>query len=428
MRHLDALGMFHMDLTLERMAHGLRALGLERPPFRVVQIVGTNGKGSTATFLASLSMAHGRKTGLYTSPHFVSPCERIRIDGAPLPPRCWPALARRVRQAEPRLTYFEFLTMLGVLAFAEAGVEVAVLEAGLGGHWDATTAMIADVVCFTPIGMDHEAILGPTLEAIATDKACAMRTGVPALTGGQRPEAEACLSRAARDKGALLQHAEAVAALPAEAVLGLAGPHQHGNALLALAAWTSLSRRCGWPEPESDAVRRGLREAFLPGRFQRVSALGGCPGALPETPPDIILDGAHNPHGMASLRAALAADGIAPGAVVFSCLADKNLENMLPPLRMLTGQAPLLVPTIADNPRAAPGAALASRIGGAARSLPRLRDALREAGRVADGRPVVVCGSLFLLAEFFMLHPQYLDPPLSVPEQRDSDFHPIAAN
>ena len=85
------------------------------------------------------------------------------------------------------MTYFEFLTVLGVLAFAEAGVDVAVLEAGLGGHWDATTAVSADVVCFTPIGMDHEAVLGSTPAAIATDKACAMRPGVPALTGARRP-------------------------------------------------------------------------------------------------------------------------------------------------------------------------------------------------------------------------------------------------
>lgn len=427
MRHLNALGMFHMDLTLERMARGLRALGLERPPFRVAQIVGTNGKGSTATFLASLAMAHGKKTGLYTSPHFISPCERIRIDGMPLPPRCWPALARRVRQAEPRLTYFEFLTVLGVLAFAEAGVDVAVLEAGLGGHWDATTAVSADVVCFTPIGMDHEAVLGSTPAAIATDKACAMRPGVPALTGAQRPEVDACLSRAARDKGALLQHAEAVAALPSGAPLGLAGPHQRGNALLALAAWVTLSQRCGWPEPVPDAVRLGLRKAFLPGRLQRVSAPGGRPGAFAETPSDIILDGAHNPHGMASLRAALADDGITPGAVIFSCLADKNLENMLPSLHALAGRAPLLAPTIADNPRAAPSAALASRIGGKARALPHLRDALREAARIAGNRPVVVCGSLFLLAEFFMLYPQYLEPRSSAHGQADCDAHPRTA-
>ena len=168
--HLDALGLFHMDFGLDRVRNALDALGLLTPPFVTVQIVGTNGKGSTSTFLSCVARAHGLKVGLYTSPHFVTPRERIRINGTMLPADRWPVLADRVMEAAPNLTYFEFLTALGLLAFAEAGVDLVVMEAGLGGHYDATTAMPVQAVCFTPIGMDHEKILGPTLTDIASDK------------------------------------------------------------------------------------------------------------------------------------------------------------------------------------------------------------------------------------------------------------------
>ena len=118
--HLDALGLFHMDFGLDRVRNALDALGLLTPPFVTVQIVGTNGKGSTSTFLSCVARAHGLKVGLYTSPHFVTPRERIRINGTMLPADRWPVLADRVMEAAPNLTYFEFLTALGLLAFAGA--------------------------------------------------------------------------------------------------------------------------------------------------------------------------------------------------------------------------------------------------------------------------------------------------------------------
>ena len=193
--HLDALGLFHMDFGLDRMRNALDALGLLTPPFVTVQIVGTNGKGSTSTFLSCVARAHGLKVGLYTSPHFVTPRERIRINGTMLPADRWPVLADRVMEAAPNLTYFEFLTALGLLAFAEAGVDLVVMEAGLGGHYDATTAMPVQAVCFTPIGMDHEKILGPTLTDIASDKSQAMRPGVPAFTAPHRKKARNSVKR-----------------------------------------------------------------------------------------------------------------------------------------------------------------------------------------------------------------------------------------
>ena len=259
--HLDALGLFHMDFGLDRMRNALDALGLLTPPFVTVQIVGTNGKGSTSTFLSCVARAHGLKVGLYTSPHFVTPRERIRINGTMLPADRWPVLADRVMEAAPNLTYFEFLTALGLLAFAEAGVDLVVMEAGLGGHYDATTAMPVQAVCFTPIGMDHEKILGPTLTDIASDKSQAMRPGVPAFTAPQEAEALDCLLRTAQEKGTELRE---TATLPFPQSSGSPGR-------------TSASMP-GWPSPY--------------GTGSPISTIGPiCPkplprGWLPRTSPD----------------------------------------------------------------------------------------------------------------------------------------------
>ena len=187
------------NLDLDRMNLMLDLLGHPEQSFRVIHITGTNGKGSTSTFLSCVARAHGLKVGLYTSPHFVTPRERIRINGALLPADRWPVLGDRVMEAAPNLTYFEFHTALRLLAFAEAGVDLVVMEAGLGGHYDATTAMPVQAVCFTPIGMDHEKILGPTLTDIASDKSQAMRPGVPAFTAPQEAEALDCLLRTAQE-------------------------------------------------------------------------------------------------------------------------------------------------------------------------------------------------------------------------------------
>ncbi|MCL2122813.1 MAG: Mur ligase family protein, partial [Desulfovibrionaceae bacterium] len=179
---LDALGMFHMDRRLDRMERGLRALDLRSPPYGVAQILGTNGKGSTSSFLASLGKAHGIKTGLFTSPHMISPRERIRINGKTLSEERWAECARRVLPAVPGITYFECICLTAALAFAEEGVQLAVMEAGLGGRFDATSALPANLTCFTSIGYDHTDVLGNSLQDITRDKAAAIRKNIPAIT------------------------------------------------------------------------------------------------------------------------------------------------------------------------------------------------------------------------------------------------------
>lgn len=396
-----------MDFGLDRMRNALDALGLLTPPFVTVQIVGTNGKGSTSTFLSCIARAQGLRVGLYTSPHFVTPRERIRINGEMLPAECWPALANRVMEAAPSLTYFEFLTALGMLGFAEAGVDFVVMEAGLGGHYDATTAMPVQAVCFTPIGMDHEKILGSTLREIASDKAQAMRPGVPAFTAPQEAEAMEPLRTTAGEKGAEL-HETASLPFPGTA-LGLAGPHQRVNARLAVAAWNWLAQHYAWPNTP-EATAKGLASAHFPGRFQQLPARSGLP--------PLILDGAHNPHGLHALEEAVRAADIHPAAVIFSCLADKDVSDMLPFIRRIAGDAPLLIPTIQDNERAMNGDELARLLaeGRAAPTIPvqRLSLALKEAVRrtTEKDRPVIICGSLYLIGEFYHLYPRALEQEL----------------
>ena len=415
-RHLDSLGLFHMDMGLGRMRRALAALDLARPPFVVAQVLGTNGKGSTSSFLASLALAHGCRVGLYTSPHFVSPTERIRIGGpndaacAPWPVDDWIEPANQVMAAAPDLTYFEFLTVLALLGFARKGVELAVLEAGLGGKHDATTAVAADLMCYAPIALDHKDILGPTLADIAADKAAAIRSAAPVCSVAQFPEAAKILERAARSHNAPFIRACPVSA---DTRLGLSGPHQRANAGLALTAWRELAPMLGKSADDTKAQAQGLAQAFMPGRLQRV------PGT--DQYPPLLLDGAHNPHGMAALIKALRAEGLQPAGAVFSCLADKDWLPAAQMLKHYLGEAPMFVVTL-GNHRAAAAQDIAAACNAlppaTAQALPQGPQGLAKALELAralpaatEARPVLMTGSLYLLSEFFTQHPQWLLQP-----------------
>lgn len=416
-RALDALGLFHMDLGLDRIGRVLDGLGLKRLACPVVQVVGTNGKGSTSHMLAAIAREHGIRTGLYTSPHFVTPRERIRVDGAMLSEERWVELANRadkgaVEAGGDSLTYFELLTVMAAAAFAEEGCELVVLEAGLGGTYDATTAFETDLTLFTSISLDHTHILGETVQAIAADKAGAMRPDVPAVSAPQADEAMAVLSCLACRRsvpltlaGGWVSFDNGTARLPGgkiiqDARLGLAGVHQRDNAALAMAGWEALAASQGWVT-DPTAVGRGLRNPGLPGRLQIVPGFEG--GAA------LILDGAHNPAGLAALRDSLAADGIRPGAVITAGMADKDLTTAARIIREIT-ESPVFVPDIDAQGRAAPAPELARRIGGKAEAVSSVEEALalalRESG--PDGH-VLVCGSLYLLGEFYKVRPDCLD-------------------
>lgn len=414
LRHLDGRGFFHMDLSLHRMVDALRALGLSRPPFLVAQVLGTNGKGSTSTILASLARAHGHKVGLYTSPHFVLPDERIRINGRPLPCATWVDAANEVVRCGPELTYFEFLTVLAVLLFAREGVSLAVMEAGLGGRYDATTALAADVLAYVPIAKDHAAILGPTLRHIAADKAAAIRSAAPVFSAPQFPDAAEELRAAAARQGAPLSF---VAPLDDSLPLGLAGAHQRGNAGLALAVWKFLASRLGSSPDDAAAQARGLASAFIPGRLQPAEGVR-LPGEAAPLPP-LLLDGAHNAHGMQSLIRHLQGRGLTPRAVLYSCLGDKEWQPAAALLHRQVPDAPFLVPGL-HNERAADAGEVAAFLNAHAPGTARVTDDVPSALRLAaavpppvgaapDRAPVLICGSLYLLSELYAFLPRLLE-------------------
>jgi len=404
---------------LARVQRLLDAAGRPERGRHVVQIVGSKGKGSTATALAEIFRAAGMRTGLYTSPHLVSPRERIAIDGAPadeglvcaalgsLRPHVERALARG-----ERCTFFEILTAAALLTFAAAECEAVVLEAGMGGRLDATTAAECALTVLTNISLDHTRQLGESEAAIATEKAAAARPGRPLLSGEPPGSAAGrviaascarigtelvCAERdysltsvettfdrnAARARTRFVLHQPGRESVELE--VPLLGEHQAENAALAaLAAWTV--RPFGRRIPLA-AVRAGLAATRLPARL---SVLG--------REPLVLVDGAHNPTSLARLAATIR-DSVPHGRAlfVFGMAADKDLPGALAALAPI---ASLLVATSSQQPRAAEPdalAALAAAAGIPCEPAPTPADALALArSRAGTDDVIVVTGSLYL--------------------------------
>lgn len=399
-------------------------LGVVRPPYPAVIVAGTNGKGSTAAMLESILRAAGHRVGLYTQPHLHTYRERIQIDRVPIAPEVFAAQLGQVRAAiaaleaaEPALgpvTTYEAATALALLHCATERVDAAVLEVGLGGRLDAVNAVAAPVAVLTPIALDHTETLGPTVAAIAGEKADIIKPGGIAVTAPQAPEALAVIARVAAARGADLRlalDAEAAGApgageLPVAARregtrivgrlatydalrLGLLGDHQWTNATVAVAAAEALAER-GLALPPG-AVAAGLAGAWWPGRLE----------VLDPEPPRVLADGAHNPAGAAALAAALGRHFPAPRRLlVLGVAADKDLAGIVAALAPAVAR---VYATAARHPRsAAPEtvAAAAQAAGLPAEPVPAVAAAVAHARRqAAAGDLVVVAGSLYVVAE-----------------------------
>ncbi|HVZ74434.1 MAG TPA: folylpolyglutamate synthase/dihydrofolate synthase family protein [Polyangia bacterium] len=386
LERVRALG---VELGLERVRRALAAMGDPQRRFAAVQIAGTNGKGSTAAMTEAILRAAGIRTGLYTSPHLARFTERIRVNGVEAEGDHLAALDARVAACGVPLTYFEVATALAFLTFAEAGVEVAVLETGLGGRLDAVTTCEPAATAITSIALDHTDYLGDTLREIAREKAGITKPGVPCLLPARStfpPEVEDELARVAAEVGApLLRLGRDFS--PVEAAPALSGPHQRANAAIAV----ELSRRAvaaaGRALP-AEAIARGLAHVRWPGRLERVAD-------------DVLLDCAHNVEGAQALAAAL--PGLAGGrpvALVTSVVRDKDAAAIL------DGLAPhvaAIVATASRNPRSLPAdqlATLAAPRCARVHTVRDPRDALALARDIAspDGL-VLVAGSIFLVGE-----------------------------
>jgi len=382
---------------LERIQGLLARLGHPEEAYPVALIGGTNGKGSASRALAASLEEAGLKVGLYTSPHLVVFSERIQVSGRPIPEGKLLALLEEVRPlAEPLgASFFEIATALALLHFAREGVELAVLEVGLGGRLDATNAAEPILSVVTNIGHDHLEVLGPTLRDVAREKAGIFRKGVPALTAA-RGEGLTTLQEEAKARGAPLWvlgedfQVEEVQALPQGLGFSLRlhrtgevrflktpllGAHQAEN--LALAALSGRLLGASW-----EAVERGLLKAENPGRLQRLPHGGG----------ELILDGAHNPEGALALREALRFHGLLPAAFVLAFSREKDHAAMAEALR---GLAPVVLTRYA-SPRSQDPKALLPLFPGAWVEEDPLK-AIERAFGLADR--AVVAGSLYLVGE-----------------------------
>jgi dihydrofolate synthase / folylpolyglutamate synthase len=394
-RYLRSLELFGMRFGLDRMRRLMTALHHPERRFHSIHVVGTNGKSSTTRMIAAILSRHGLRAGAYLSPHLLSFGERIRIDGRDLQPeRFAAAVARAARAADlvnrsaaedDHVTQFEALTAAAYSELGEAEVEVAVVEAGLGGRFDATNVIPSTVQVLTSVGLEHTRWLGPTLADIAGEKLAVVKPGGTLVLGAELdPEVERIAERVASEQGARIVRA----GLDPGVAVGAPGAYQRRNFALARAAAGAYLGTLA-----EDAVAAAAAEVRVPGRLQQI-----------DTEPLTLLDGAHNPDGMRALVQSLpelAAHHDRVVAVV-SILDDKDAAAML---RDLVPVCAEVVFTRSSNSRSLPPPTLASlsaQLGGyseeivsdPARALERARTLAGAGGLVLATGSLTLCADL----------------------------------
>lgn len=413
-RFLYSLTRFGMKPGLENIRALAARFGDPQRGLRFLHVAGTNGKGSVCHLLERQLRAAGYRTGLFTSPHLLHVGERLRVDGVPLDDAGVGALVERVAPAvsECEATFFETITLMGLLHFAERGVDWVVWETGLGGRLDSTRVAAAEAALVTGISLDHSRYLGSDLAGIAREKLAIGIAGRPLYSAITSPELRAVAREMAASVGFELVERDAALAWrlagtellieggAVEAAGAIAGRYplpglaevQAGNAALALLALADLGARRGERLLPADPGA-ALLATSLPARFHRL------PGS-----PLRVIDGGHNPEALRLTLAAwlrlLAAEGVAAesACVIFGCMSDKEIEPML----ALLADCPCrVILTAARQPRAMSPAALAERAGEAAARWEGAAD-LEAALAAAGSAPVLVTGSFYLAGEAYL--------------------------
>lgn len=405
--------------SLARMRHLMRRLDEPQKKIRSVHIAGTKGKGSTATMLAKMLQACGYKIGLYTSPHIVDIRERIQVNGEMISQA---ALARLICRAQPIIeemsddkpTFFEIFTAMAFCHFVDHGVDVAVVETGLGGRLDSTNVLRPAVCGFTSISMDHMHQLGQSLGKIAAEKAGILKSNIPAVSVPQEPEAKRILQKAARDSNARLMftgediefsyrvessrqdgcHTRICLTTPRSRFehlpVPVLGEHQALNCGLALALLDQL-KLAGMDINDQQAIE-GLADVYLPGRMEML-----------HQDPRILVDGAHNAASMRALMRAISQHIPYDSMVmVFGCAADKDIDGMI--AEIATGADKVIFTQASNNPRAAKAKDLADRYEEKTGRVGQITESLPDAVRVAHSavsREDLICitGSFCLVGE-----------------------------
>jgi dihydrofolate synthase/folylpolyglutamate synthase len=397
-RYLLGLELFGMRFGLDRMRRLMTVLGSPQERFDSIHVVGTNGKSSTARMTAAIVRGHGLRTGTYLSPHLVSFTERVRIDDEDSTPERFAAAVDRARRAAEKVdrtlapddgvTQFEALTAAAYDELAHAGVQVAVVEAGLGGRYDATNVIPSRVQVLTNVGLEHTRWLGPTVADIAGEKLDVVQPEATLVVGDHlHPDALALAERTCAERGARLVVAEAD---PHVDVLARGAYQRRNFAVARTAAEAYLGAL------DEDVVRAAAASTLVPGRFEVV-----------DSEPDTVLDGAHNPGGMAALAEALR--GFLDGRRLVACISildDKDTAGMLRELLPLCDE---VICTASANPRALPPGTLQSlcgQLGGPpARTVRGPRRALEEARAAAgSGGVALATGTIYLIAD--LLRPE----------------------
>lgn len=394
---------------LERIRTLLHALGDPQKELKFVHVAGTNGKGSVCAYLASVLRCAGYRVGLCTSPFLEDFRERIQVDGKLIPPEVLGELTELARPAaeamEDHPTEFELITAVAMLYFRRCRCDIVVLEVGLGGALDASNVIdVPEAAVITAMGMDHAAILGPTLGDIAAAKAGIIKPGGAVVSFGGCPEADAVIRERCREQGAQLTEVDFsrlrvvgtgldgtdLEFAPYGALhVPLVGLYQAKNAAVAVTTVEVLEKR-GW-EISRRALEQGLASVCWPGRLEVVRRAG----------PVILRDGAHNAHGMAATVESLRE--LFPGkklTILMGVMADKDVEDMLKLLAPIAGQVFTVRP---ESPRAMPAeelAALVNRYGVPAVPCAGVAVGLQAAAEAA-GADGAVCalGSLYLVGE-----------------------------
>ncbi|WCN80376.1 bifunctional folylpolyglutamate synthase/dihydrofolate synthase [Micromonospora sp. LH3U1] len=370
---LAARGFTRMVFELDRIESLLDLLGSPQRAYPAIHLTGTNGKTSTARMIDSLLRAHGLHTGRYTSPHLETVRERISLDGEPVSEERFASVYREIKplaelvdaRSDEPLTYFDMTTALAFATFADAPVDIAVVEVGLGGAEDATNVIQAGVCVITPIGLDHTEWLGDTLQDIALAKAGIIHPGATVIAAAQEEEAAgplldrcaevgATIAREGTEFGVLSRSIavggqvlslQGLGGVYDEVFIPLHGAHQAQNAAVALAAVEAFLGAGARRQLDLEAVREGFASTSSPGRLERV-----------RNAPTILLDGAHNPHGMAATVKALQEEfAFSKLVAVLGVLADKDATGLLELLEPVVDQ---LVLTTNSSPRALPATEL----------------------------------------------------------------------
>ncbi|MEU3275494.1 folylpolyglutamate synthase/dihydrofolate synthase family protein [Saccharomonospora sp. NPDC006951] len=418
--------------SLTRITTLANLIGDPQRTYPVLHVAGTNGKSSTARMIEALLTRMGLRVGRYTSPHLQLVTERISIDGAPISPEKYVDTYRDIApfigmvdraagETEPKMSKFEVLTGMAFAAFADAPVEAAVLETGLGGTWDATNIVESQVAVITPIGIDHVEYLGDDRAAIAAEKAGIIKPGSVAVIARQEPDVEEVLLRRAVEVDATVARAgsefgvlsrdiavggqmlrlQGLGGVYDEVFLPLHGEHQADNAALALAAVEAFFGAGKERQLVQDAVREAFAEVQTPGRLERVRAA-----------PAVLLDAAHNPHGAAALAATIDSEfAFRRLAAVVGVMRDKDARGILEVLEPVVSE---IVVTSNTSERAMPVdelAALAVLVFGEERvtAEPSLESAIETAIGLVEqtddpeeplaGGGVLVTGSVVTVGE-----------------------------